>query len=160
YSALSGIDGFVWFSTAEPEWSIEDRAEWNAASRKKWEIATPMVLGQFPAAALIYRLGYVTEGEPVRVGPRSLDELWRREPPIIAEDPSYAPNRDLGDSARRVEQAGSGAVDPLAFLAGPVVVSYDSDPSRSDVADLDRLIVRDRQRVGSVTGEVVLNYVQ
>jgi hypothetical protein len=158
YSALTGIDGFVWFSTSEREWSIEDRAEWNAASRKKWEIATPMVLGQFPAAALIYRLGYVTEGEPVVVEHRGLDELWGREPPIIAEDPSYDPNRDLGDSARRVEQAGSGAVDPLAFLAGPVVVSYDPDPSRSDVADLDRLIVRDRQRVGSVTGEVVLNY--
>ncbi|WP_169974824.1 hypothetical protein [Tautonia rosea] len=160
YSALTGIDGFIWFSTGETEWSLVDRAEWNAASRKKWEIATPMVLGQFPAAALIYRLGYVTEGEPVIIEHRTLDELWQREPPIIAEDPSYDPNRDLGDSARRVEQTGPDAVDPLAFLAGPVVVSYNSDPSRSEVADLDALIHRDLQRVGSVTGEVVVNFGQ
>lgn len=157
YSALCGIDGFVWFSTGEPEWSVQDRAEWDAASRKKWEIATPMVLGQFPAAALAYRRGYIAEGEPVIIEDRPLNDLWQRVPPIIAEDPSYDPNRDLGDSARRSEPNRDGVVDPLAFLAGPVVVSFDSEERRSRVADLDVLIDRDRKRVKSVTGEVLLN---
>ena len=106
-----------------------DRADWDAASRQKWSIATPMILGQFPAAALIYRKGYLKQGEPVVVEHRSLQQLWERTPPLISEDPSYDPNRDLGDSARRSSL--QGGVDPLAFLAGPVKVVYGSDSSKS-----------------------------
>jgi hypothetical protein len=54
YQSLTGMDVFYWFSTGETEWSTTDRAEWDAASRQKWSIATPMILGQFPAAAILY----------------------------------------------------------------------------------------------------------
>ena len=74
--SLTGIDVFYWFGTGETEWSNTDRAEWDAASRQKWSIATPMVLGQFPAAALIFRKGYLKQGEPVVVEHRSLKQLW------------------------------------------------------------------------------------
>ena len=55
YQSLSGVDVFYWFSTGETEWSNQDRAPWDSASRSKWSIATPMILGQFPAAALMFR---------------------------------------------------------------------------------------------------------
>ena len=72
YQSLTGVDVFYWFCTGETEWSSTDRAEWDAASRQKWSIATPMVLGQFPAAALAFRKGYIKQGEPVVVEHRSL----------------------------------------------------------------------------------------
>ena len=53
------------------------------ASRAKWAIANPMVLGQFPAAALLFRKHYLKQGEPVVEELRSLDEIWKRVPPIL-----------------------------------------------------------------------------
>ena len=99
YQSLTGVDVFYWFATGEAEWANQDRAEWDSASRAKWVIATPMILGQFPAAALLFRKGYLKEGEPVVEEHRTLNQIWERVPPILAEDPGYDPNRDLGDSA-------------------------------------------------------------
>jgi hypothetical protein len=156
YQSLSGAAAFYWFATGEAEWSSTDRADWDAASRQKWSIATPMILGQFPAAALIYRKGYLTQGEPVVIEHRSLKQLWERIPPVISEDPSYDPNRDLGVSASRSDL--KGGVDPLAFLAGPVKVAYGSDPRQTKVVDLRRFIDHRKQVVQSVTGQVRWNY--
>ncbi|MGC8638269.1 MAG: hypothetical protein ACP5XB_00145 [Isosphaeraceae bacterium] len=156
YQSLTGMDAFYWFCTGETEWSTTDRADWDAASRQKWSIATPMILGQFPAAALIFRKGYLEQGQPVVVEHRSLQQLWQRTPPLISEDPSYDPNRDLGDSARRSSL--KGGIDPLAFLAGPVKVVYGSDPSKSRKADLNRLIDREHKVVHSITGQITWRY--
>ena len=154
--SLTGVDVFYWFGTGETEWSNTDRAEWDAASRQKWSIATPMVLGQFPAAALIFRKGYLKQGEPVVVEHRSLKQLWERTLPLISEDPSYDPNRDQGDSVRRSNL--KGGVDPLAFLAGPVKVVYGSDPRKTRVVDLKRLIDHKKKVVHSVTGQLTWNF--
>jgi hypothetical protein len=155
YQSLTGIDAFYWFSVGGPEWSNVDRAEWDAASRKKWSVDTPMELGQFPAAALAYRKGYIRQGKPVVVEHRPLTDLWERKPPLISEDPSFDPNRDVGDAPKRSNARGE--VDPLAFLAGPVKVAFDSD-APDQVADLSRLIDRDNRIVRSDTGELAWDY--
>ncbi len=156
YQSLSGIDVFYWFSTGETEWSREDRAEWDAASRSKWAIATPMILGQFPAASLLFRKGYLAQGRPVVDEHRSLRQIWERVPPVLAEDPGYDPNRDTGDGSRR--GARPGAVDPLAFLVGPVKVHYESNPGQTKIADLKRNIDTARRVVVSNTGQIRFDY--
>jgi hypothetical protein len=156
YQSLTGVDTFYWFTTSEAEWSDQDRAPWDSASRFKWTVATPMVQGQFPAAALMYRKGYIQQGEPVVVEHRSLDQLWQRVPPLIAEDPGYDPNRDLGDAPKRSNL--SGGVDPLAFLVGPVKVALDSDPSLTRVADLSKFLDPQRRVAQSNTGQIRLDY--
>jgi hypothetical protein len=156
YQSLTGVDVVYWFSTGEVEWSNQDRAEWDSASRAKWAVATPMMLGQFPAAALLFRRGDVTTGPPAVVEHRSLKQIYERVPPIIAEDPGYDPNRDLGDSARRAHLARG--VDPLAYLVGPVEVVYNSDPAKTKVADLNRFIDSKAGVVRSATNQLVWNY--
>jgi hypothetical protein len=156
YQSLTGVDVLYWFATGESEWSNQDRAAWDSASRAKWSIATPTLLGQFPAAALLFRRGDVAMGQPAVVEHRSFEQLWGRVPPIIAEDPTYDPNRDLGDAARRSQLAGG--VDPLAFLVGPVQVIYGSDPAKTTVADLGRAIDRERKVVRSNTGQLAWDY--
>ena len=115
-----------------------------------------MLLGQFPAAAMLFRRGDVTLGQSVVVEHRSLDQLWGRVPPIIAEDPSYDPNRDLGDAAQRSHLASG--VDPLAFLVGPVEVVYGSDPAKTMVADPSRFIDHERKVVRSNTGQIAWDF--
>ncbi len=156
YQSLLGVDVFYWFGTGEAEWSTEDRAEWDSASRAKWSIATPMILGQFPAAALLFRKGYLVQGQAVVDEHRSLGQIWERVPPVLAEDPGYDPNRDSGDGSVRTGRRG--AVDPLAFLVGPVKVHYDSNPALTKIADLHRSIDTNRQLVTSGTGQVHFDY--
>ena len=113
-------------------------------------------MGQWPAAALIYRRGYIRQGEPVVREQRSLDDIWHRRMPIIAEDPGYDPNRDQANISR--ESNIKEGVNPLAYLVGPVLVKYGGAPSQSRVVDLQPFIHADTKTVQSVTDELELNY--
>ena len=156
YQSLSGIDAFYWFATGEEDWRQPGSANGYLPSEGKWVCATPMLMGQWPAAALLYRRGYLKQGEPAVYEERSLDDLWRRRTPLIAEDPGYDPNRDAGNRSP-LSNIKNGA-DPLAFLVGPVVVKYGGDPAHSRVIDLRTYIHADAKTVQSVTGELRLDY--
>jgi hypothetical protein len=156
YQSLAGVDVFYWFGTGEAEWSNQDRAPWDSASRAKWAIGSPMVLGQFPAAALLFRKDYVKEGKPAILESRTINEIWKRKPPMLAEDPGYDPNRDSGDTARR--SLGARKADPLAFLVGPVKVDFSTKPAESEVNDLGRFIDHKTKVIRSNTGQVRFEY--
>jgi hypothetical protein len=115
-----------------------------------------MLLGQWPAAALMYRLGYIHQGAPVVSEQRPLDELWQRKMPIIAEDAGYDPNRDQGNRAK--ESNVNAGVNPLAYLVGPVLTKYGGPPAPNRVTDLGAFIDTARKTIRSITGEITLNY--
>ena len=155
YQSLTGVDAFYWFCDGDvPEWQ---------EPMGKWNIATPMQLGQFPAAALMYRRGYIQKGKPVVVEERSLADLWQRKTPVATEDQGFDPNRDAGQTSRKA--GASGASDPLAFLVGPVEVRYGAAGGAGNgvgagslVSDLAPYIDHDKKTIRSVTGELAWNY--
>lgn len=160
YLSLTGVDAFYWFVASKPGYDLDPFFPFGQVRGQKpmlkWTVSTPPILGSFPAAALMFRKGYIRQGEPVVHEERTLASLWDREPPLIAEDPAFDPNRDRARPTS--PSAGTSAVDPLAFLVGPVEVKYGGDPSKTRVADLSRLIDRDKKLIRSVTGEVTLDY--
>ena len=156
YQSLTGVDAYYWFATGEEDWRQPGSANGYLPSEGKWVCATPMVMGQWPAAALLYRLGYVHEGEPAVYEQRSLDDLWFRRMPIIAEDPGCDPNRDTGSIAQ--ESNVKDGVDPLAYLIGPVRAKYDGDPSKSKVVVLAKYLDENAKTIRSVTGELTWDY--
>jgi hypothetical protein len=156
YQSLTGIDAYYWFSTGEEDWRQPGSANGFLPSEGKWVCATPMLLGQWPAASMMYRRGYIKQGEPVVFEQRSLDDLWHRRMPIIAEDAGYDPNRDKSNRAKQSNV--KDGVDPLAFLVGPVVARYGGDPARSVVSDLSRYLKKDKKLILSNTGELSLDY--
>ena len=85
-------------------------------SQGKWVFADPDMLGGFPAAALMYRMGYIRRGEPVVHEERSLENIFQRRDPIIAEGAGFDPNRNSGNIAP--ESSVKEGVNPLAFLVG------------------------------------------
>ena len=115
-----------------------------------------MVLGQFPAAALLFRKNYLKQGDPVVEEFRSLDELWKRVPPLLPEDSGYDPNRDAGITARRTTR--TCAADALAFLAGPVKVHFDVKPAPPHVNGAARLVDHEKKIVRSNTGEIAFDF--
>ena len=156
YQSLTGIDGYYWFATGEEDWRQPGSANGFMPSEGKWVCATPMLMGQWPAAALLYRRGYVKHGEPVVNEQRSPEELWERKVPIIAEDPGFDPNRDKARDANvATHKAGA---SPLAYLVGPVLVKYGGDPEQSRIADLSGFVHEDTKVVESNTGELSFDY--
>lgn len=155
YQSLTGVDGYYWFAMSEDEWTPPQSANGYNPSQGKWIFATPDMLGTFPAAALMFRQGYLKQGTPVVVEHRALDDLWNRRTPIIAEESGFDPNRDSNDIAPR--SAVRTGVDPLAFFVGPVHLVFDSDPAQTTVVNLERYIDKAQNRITSVTGEVVMD---
>jgi hypothetical protein len=162
YLSLTGVDALYWFTASKVGYDLDPFFPHQQVRGQKplmkWTMATPPILGSFPAAALIFRKGFIKPAEPVVHEERTLKALWDREPPLIAEDPAFDPNRDRARPDSPAQGAKASAVDPLAFLVGPVEVKHDGDPARTRVADLSRLIDRDKKRIQSATGEVVLDY--
>jgi hypothetical protein len=156
YQSLTGIDAYFWFATGEEDWRQPGSANGFLPSEGKWVCATPMLMGQWPAAALMYRLGYIRQGAPVVSEQRALADLWQRRMPLIAEDAGYDPNRDQAN--RPKESNVLEGVNPLAYLVGPVVAKYGGDSAPSRVVDLTQYIDGQRKTVRSVTGEITLAY--
>ena len=117
YQSINGVDGFYWFSAGESQWRKPSSANGYLPSLGKWVVQTPMLLGQFPAAALSYRLGYVSQAEPSAKEYRVLSDMYQRKPAAIFEKQGYDVNRD---KFLLHEESTEG----LAFLVGPVVTLY------------------------------------
>jgi hypothetical protein len=162
YESLTGVDAFYWFTADSVDYKTNPFFPYQQVNGQqpllKWSASIPPILGSFPADALLFRRGYVKKGEPVVHEERSLPSLWDRETPLIAEDPSFDPNRDRARPVAGRPGERATAVDPLAFLVGPVEVKYEGDPSKSRVVDLARFIDHDKKLVRSITGEVALDY--
>ncbi len=142
-SCLTGLATFCWFATGAEEWQTPIN---------KWTFSIPMTLGQFPAAALLFRKGYLLQGLAVVHEERSLDNVFHRRLPLIAEEGAWDPNRDKG--AMPEGTPFKAAVDPLAYLVGRVEVKYGGDPAKSTVADLSKYIDPSRKTTRSITGQI------
>jgi hypothetical protein len=159
YASLDGIGGYAWFSTADEAWSPPQSANGYLPSQQKWTFATPDVLGTFPAAALAYRRGDLRRGQPVLVERRTLSDLWQRRTPLLPEETSFDPNRDV---KRPVRVGGEQSALPReSFLVGPVQVEFDATTSSTDVRSSE--LAKDLAEPGVIranSGEIVLDAVQ
>ena len=149
YQSLTGVDAYYWFCTSDIGFG---------RPIGKWQISTAMQMGQFPAAALMFRKSYIAKGSPVVTERRALKNVFAMENPIIAEDTSFDPNRDTG-MGNKLSNLSKG-VDPAAFVIGPVEVVYQENEEKSDVTDLSQYIDEASGTITSVTGELALNHKQ
>ena len=146
YGSLQGTDAFFFFATGSPSWE---------QILGKFSIRTPVIAGQFPAAALIFRRGLVRPGAPVvDVNLKVADLYALKGAPVIAP-------ANLDELRARDIPAGQtvpintvGSLDPLAFLVGKVSMDITPAGGPSRVADLSKFIDRKSKMVRSETGEL------
>ncbi len=150
YGSLQGTDGFFFFATGKHGWEpVLD----------KFSIASPTIMGQFPATALLYRQGlvqpgttvadislatpdiYALKGMPI-TAPQNLDEFRAQDIP---------PGQTL--ATQHVTN-----LDPLAFLVGKVVLRFTSQPTPSQIANLSTFINPKQKTVRSSTNQLLWNY--
>jgi hypothetical protein len=150
YGSLQGSNGFYFFALSGPYWQ---------QFHSKFDIQTPVIMGQFPAAALIYRQGLVkSDAGVVDVSLKLSDLMALKGAPLAAPmnlDALRA--RDL-PAGRMAEVDSVAQIDPLAFLAGKVSLRVTQQGGRSRLADLSRWIDRNAKTVRSQTGELFWDY--
>jgi len=161
YESLSGVAGLYWFELGSEKYAANPSFDFvttpdGSHPLSKWEDSVPQMLGQFPAAALMYRLGYVRKGDTVVHEERTRAQLDARDVPVISEDPSFDPNHNGGDARAGSSQA-VGA-DPLAYLVGRVEVVYDGNPAKTSIKDLKPFVDHSAETIKSVTGEMTWDY--
>lgn len=162
YQSLTGHDGYYWFYITSKAYMEFPYFEFTKDSlgryaMNRWTYSTPGGIAQFPAYALLYRMGYISEGEVMVHEVRDLEDMWNRRAPVISEETSFDPNRDQIEGVS--EGAASSVVNPWAFLTGPVKATYGGDPSETYVSEkLDELIDMDQGTVESITGELKLDH--
>lgn len=149
YAQMMGIDGWNFFAL--------DSAEWNS-NMGVWDLNNPSVMAQFPAAALVYRSGYVTEPDTPAVHENvALDEVYAFKGSAIhavsGKDALWVSNIGAVEGGK----FGGFDVDPRAFLVGPVVQKFHDGESSVKTVDLSDYI-DGRGKIRSFTGELVWNY--
>lgn len=150
YGRLQGSDGYVFFALTGPSWQ---------QSHHKFGIMSPVILGQFPATALIFRKGLVKTGEAVVRVERKLSDLFAlKGAPVRAAqnlDEFRAKDVPPGQPVAVKEVA---SIDPLAFLVGRVELNVTEAGGTSKIVELSKYINREAKTVRSMTGELLWDY--
>lgn len=152
YGALQDSDAIVHFAFDGDRWQVKPRF-W----MQQWTLATPAMLGQFPAAALIYRRGLIAEGDVVASVQLNREAVLNLQGTPLPQDAAFDELRLADVPAGHEFQPGQ-RLDPLLHFAGRTRVEFTTQPSRVHLVDTARLIDRQQQTVTSTTGELQLDY--
>ncbi len=152
YGALQGSDSLVHFALDSSRWDVKP-----GFFMQQWTLMSPTQMGQFPAAALIYRRGLISEGAVLADIHLNLDDLLALSGTPLPQNAAFDELR-LADVPKGTEVAAGNRIDPLIHFAGRTSVTIGRTAGRSSLKPLDSLIDRDRQRVRSSTGQIILDY--
>lgn len=152
YGALQDSDSIVHFALDGSRFSVKP-GFW----MQQWTLVTPAMMGQFPAAALIYRRGLVSTGKVLAEVHLNKSDLLQLKGTPLPQDASLDELR-LKDVPTSRELKPGQRIDPLIHYAGKVLVDFTTEPSTTKLADLSRLIDHDSKTILSSTDELRLDY--
>ncbi|MFO0952925.1 MAG: hypothetical protein U0835_17595 [Isosphaeraceae bacterium] len=153
YGALQGSDAVVHFALDTTQWTVKPNF-----FMQPWTLMSPAMMGQFPAAALIYRKGLIAEGDVLADVTLATPDLFALKGTPLPQDAALDELR-LKDVPQGPAALKPGAViDPLVHYAGRTAVHFAEKGSRTVLKDLSPFIDRARQTVTSTHGQVHLDY--
>jgi hypothetical protein len=161
YMSLTGVDGFFWFHP--PTAGIDSypyygftNLEGGQKAMHRWNASIPGQVMMFPANALLFRKGYLSQGNSLVLEERKLTSIWERKLPLITEEDSFDPNRDSWSNIGNPTQT---EIAPIAYLAGPVEVKYGTDNDRkTTAANLNQLLNFNNKIITASTNELKWDY--
>jgi hypothetical protein len=122
-----------------------------------WTLMAPSQMGQFPAAALIFRRGLIKTGEVLARIDLNTNDLLQLKGTPLPQDASFDELR-LKDVPQGTQVRAGQRIDPLIHYAGRVNVSFTRSPGKTTLSDLRPFIDRASQTVQSSTRELTLDY--
>jgi len=161
FMSLTGVDSYFWFSPTSPAFDPNPYFTWaNLAGGQhpmyRWTISTPGQLAMFPANALLFRKGYINQGETMVHEERTLQSIYDRKMPMISEENSFDPNRD---NYNQINPSKETVVSPLTHLTGTVEVVYDGKPDSSKISALaENLIDYQNKKITASNSQINWDY--
>lgn len=153
YGALQDSDAIVHFSFDGSTWSVKPNY-W----MQPWTLMSPAMIGQFPAAALLYRERLVSTGDILADVQLGLDDLLALKGTPLPQDAALDELRLADALQNSANESTPAVIDPLIHYAGRTRVDFASGATRADVGNLRRFIDREARRVTSTTRELLLDY--
>lgn len=152
YGSLQHSDAIVHFALDGAQWKVKPNF-W----MQPWTLMSPSLMGQFPAAALIYRKGLVAPGD-------ILAQLTLNTNELLALKGTPLPQEAALDELR-LKEVPSGSelkpgqrIDPLIHYAGRTEVQFSANPTSIKLKDLKPWIDHTARTVTSSTSELKLDY--
>ncbi len=141
-SLLSGVDGLCHFN-------VSTKPQWASNATGYWALHTPVDAGQYPAAALMYRLGLVQQG-PVAVQMNlNVDNMY-----ALKGVPLAAPNSRDMNRARDDTEVAHDDVDGRLYAVGQVRLDIGDMPTRVETIDAESLINDKTGTIKAATGQI------
>ncbi|MBL0275004.1 MAG: hypothetical protein IPQ24_02695 [Anaeromyxobacter sp.] len=152
YGALQGSGALVQYDLEAEPWASRVRGH-----ATPWPLTSPGQLGQFPAAALLFRQGLVATGEVVARVSLGREALARLEgTPLPHGEALREGEHDLAIRAGPVPPGRR--LDPLLHLVGRVEVAFTDGPTEAVAQPGSGSVDPVRRLVRSATGELTLDY--
>jgi len=145
YGSLHGTDGYFHFAVGNAAWENTHR---------KFSIHTPVIMGQFPAAALIFRRGYIKEAPSVIHEALSLANLYDLRGTAAVD----SQNLDALRAADVPGSANAARRNALASCVGRITRTVTEKTGRSIDRDISPFVDSKARTVRSMTGELTWNY--
>ncbi len=118
---------------------------------------SPAMMGQFPAAALIFRQRLVAPGDTLADLNLKVQDILDLKGTPLPQDASFDELR-LKDVPQGAAIKPGNVIDPLIHFAGRTDVRFTADGGAAHLKDLGPLVDRKAQTVRSTTGELQLDY--
>jgi hypothetical protein len=152
YGALQDTDSVVHFALDGVDWQVKPRF-----FMQPWTLATPAMMGQFPAAALIYRQGLVKEGEVMAGVQIPLEDAYalKGNPLSVQANLDELRKTDLKPGSKG---QGAGSIDPLIHLVGRTRITIAEKVDKTTLQKLENFVDPQAKTVKSSTGEVLLDF--
>ncbi len=147
YGALQGVDGMFIFAVGS-NYLIDQ-------SMNKFAASCPVIAGTFPAAALAYRRGDVTEPTPAVTRALKLEDLYALKGSAASAQALDKLRRK--DAPAAAAKRSSNGLDPLSFYVGPVFRDL-SDGARAGGVDLSKHIDHAGKKVTSIGRQLMWDY--
>jgi hypothetical protein len=152
YGPLQGTDAVVHFAMDTTSWTVKP-----GDFMQPWTLMSPTMMGQFPAAALVYRKGLVAPGEVLVDLELKFKDLFEPKGTLLPQDANFD-ELQARDVPKGTTLKPGNVIDPLVHYAGRTNVNFTEGGGPARLKDLSRLIDRRRQLVASVTGQLRLDY--
>ena len=152
YGALQGSNAIVHFAQDSATWTVKP-----GFFMQPWTLMSPAMMGQFPAAALIYRQRLVEPGDLLAEVNLTLDSLFDLQGTPLPQDAAFDELR-LKDVPQGTTLKSGNVIDPLIHYAGRTAVNFVTQPKASRIESFSKYIDRDKQTVMSSTRQVLLDY--
>lgn len=152
YGALQDSGAIVHFVLDSSRWSVKP-----GYFMQPWTLMTPAMMGQFPAAALIFRQQLVSPGDLLVDLNLKLKDLENFSGTPMPQDAAFDELR-LKDVPQGTEMKPGNVIDPLVHYAGRTNVRFTDTGGASRLENLSSWIDHSAQTVTSTNHQLHLDY--